>query len=263
MSFSIALPGLPVRRDGRGRDADGGRVVDRSRDREVDALELPVALRGRLLELWTGEVLGALQGTDERGDVLDRPGAALDGRGAALLVQLLEPDPLRDHRRELVEHLDRPLATSLELLQDRELVFDRGLLRLDVLHLADDLLELGDLRARPLQLLRAGGELGSAAAAPPEIADEHEDDGQREEEELLLSSHLLLRDPDRKQVDADHGYLSPARRRARPTATAALAPTFVSSVVSNFLLSISIALNGFSPSTGTAARSSITLNRSG
>src|SRR6266508_4514802 len=78
------------------------------------------------------------------------------GGGAGLLLDLRDPEPLGRERRERVHDAHRPDAPGLELREDVELLAERGLLVLDVLHLADDPVELGDLVARLRELLLTG-----------------------------------------------------------------------------------------------------------
>src|SRR5438874_849871 len=76
---------------------------------------------------------------------------------------------------------------------DGELVLGRLLLCGDVLHFADDLVELGDLVGGPLQLLLPPLEIALESVGPEKVADDPTDDEDAEEDELLLASLLLLR----------------------------------------------------------------------
>jgi hypothetical protein len=107
-------------------------------------------------------------------------------------------------------------------------------------HDAPEPYTLADYRGR-YQLYKSDPDLQAAHAAMPWIVtwDDHEVDNDyaddRPEDELLRPRLLLLRDPDREEVDAHHGYLSPARRSASPSATAAAAEAFATSAGSNRL----------------------------
>src|SRR5436305_2320707 len=124
-----------------------GRVVHAAVDFPVD--RAGIGLLRRLLDGNLGKELRGLQLLHERGKVLIGDGVTFDGRLAALLVEIADPDARRNERRHLVEDLDGTRAALLQGVEDLELVLERLLVLGDGLHFSDGLLQLRDLRAGP------------------------------------------------------------------------------------------------------------------
>src|SRR3989449_1884721 len=186
-----------------------GRVVRVAGD---DPLHGPVCPLPRRLDGDVAEVGRGLQLLGEVGEVLVAGGRAVHRHGAALLVEVHDPDLLRDDGGHLVEHFHRPGAPLLQGVEDLQLVLERLLVFLDRLHLADGLLQLGDLVASGDDLLVEREQLRLEAVVDEEVPDPRQDQEQHEEHQLLPAELALLGCADREEVDEDHRARSPTAR---------------------------------------------------
>src|SRR6266480_2190539 len=197
-----------------------GRVVRVAGD---DPLHDAVRPLLRRLDGDVGEVGRRLQLLGEGGEVLVARGLAIDRHVAGLLVELEDPDLLRNDGGQLVEHLHRSGAAPLQGVEDLQLVLERLLVFLDRLHLADGLLQLGDLGAGVDDLLVERAQLRLEAVEDEEVSDPGQHEEQHEQHQLLPAKLALLGCADWEEVDADHraSYRSLDLRSASPMATAA------------------------------------------
>src|SRR4051812_7768455 len=183
-----------------------GRVVHAAGDFPVD--RAGIGLLRRLLDTDVGEILGSLHLLHEGGQILVRYREPLEARLAGLLLEVADPDPLRNDDGELVEDLHRPRAGLLQGIEDLQLVLELLLVFGDGLHFADRLLELGDLGAGGADLVVHLGEAVVDGAVPEVVPDERADDEHGEQHQELLPELLLLLGPYGEEVDADHGFLT-------------------------------------------------------
>src|SRR5207248_11218564 len=106
-----------------------------------------------------------------------------------------------------------------------QLVFERFLVFLDRLHLADGLLQLRDIGLGGGDLLVQRPQLGLEAVVEKEVPDPRQHEEEHEQHQLLPAELALLGCADGEEVDADHrarsSYRSLDLRRASPMATAA------------------------------------------
>src|SRR6476659_5717163 len=239
------------------------RLLEHGLDTELDDLGLRLRHRlGARADDVDGplEVAGRFEIRDEIGYADRRSALAVDHDLRAGLLHLGEPQHRRQRTADLIQHVHRTGLPLAQLLDQHDALLQ---LRLP-LH---ELLDLLDHRVEPRRLLLRGGDFlveirrivvdRPVAPADRQTA-EHQDEtaadrqllADRAKRDGLLLRAVALR---REQVDANHR--SPARRSARPTATAAVGMAVSGSSTPNFCGSKLILRNGSNDSTVVPNRS--------
>src|SRR6267143_1955295 len=176
------------------------------------AVDLPLhcpalVLLRRLLDGDVGEVLRGLQLLGERREVLVGHRQPAHHHIAVLLAVLGDPCLAGDDGGELVHHLYRPGAAFLLRVEDLQLVLERPLVLGDRLHLADGLLQLGDLGSSGGDALLERVQAVVLRLPPGVVAEEPAHQDEPEEDQLLAAELALLGGADGEQVDVDHRRL--------------------------------------------------------